>query len=73
MPEPSHVLTAMGYSSENAQSCIRFSVGRFTTEDEVETALEMIRTVLLSFSIQANCFGLEEWLGLPVESINPLL
>jgi cysteine desulfurase len=36
--EPSYVLRALGLSDEQAQSAIRFSVGRPTTRDEVEFA-----------------------------------
>ena len=38
-PEPSHVLTAMGLSREEANRSIRLSIGRFTTEEEVEHAI----------------------------------
>ena len=34
--EPSHVLQAMGVSEELAQSSLRFGLGRFNTEEEVE-------------------------------------
>jgi cysteine desulfurase len=37
-PEASHVLTGMGLSDVLAGSSLRFSVGRFTAEDEVVTA-----------------------------------
>ncbi len=40
--EASHVLTAMGILEEEALSSIRFSFGRYTTEKEVDTALELI-------------------------------
>lgn len=40
-PEPSHVLLAMGLQREAAEQCIRFSVGRFTTESEVARAAEL--------------------------------
>lgn len=37
-PEASHVLTGMGRSDVQAGSSLRFSVGRFTTESEVDRA-----------------------------------
>lgn len=38
--EASHVLKAMGLSYEDSHSCIRFSLGRFTTAEEIESTLE---------------------------------
>ena len=40
--EPSHVLLALGYSPAVAHQCVRFGLGRFTTEGEVEYALSAI-------------------------------
>ena len=40
--EPSHVLRAMGLSSEQALSTLRLSLGRFTTEAEVERTADQI-------------------------------
>ena len=37
--EPSRVLTALGLDPETAATGIRISLGRFTTEEEVETAI----------------------------------
>lgn len=39
VPEPSHVLKAIGRSVEDARSSIRFGLGRFTTEEEIVYAV----------------------------------
>jgi len=40
--EPSHVLTAIGLPAAAARASIRFSLGRHTTEFEIQAALEII-------------------------------
>jgi cysteine desulfurase len=40
--EPSYVLRAIGRNDELAHSSIRFSIGRFTTEEEIDFAIEQI-------------------------------
>lgn len=40
--EPSHVLIAMGLTEHEAQSSIRLSLGRFTTEQEITTTIQKI-------------------------------
>lgn len=41
--EPSYVLMAMGLGAQRAKSAIRFSLGRFTTEEEVDLAIGFIQ------------------------------
>ena len=44
--EPSYVLRALGLSDEMAHSSIRFSIGRFTTEQDIDEAVAEIRTAV---------------------------
>ena len=41
--EPSYVLRALGRSDELAHSSLRITIGRFTTEEEIDTAIAAIR------------------------------
>jgi cysteine desulfurase len=44
--EPSYVLRALGLSDELAHSSLRFSFGRFTSEDDVDAAVAQLRSAV---------------------------
>jgi cysteine desulfurase len=41
-PEPSHVLSALGLKVEQSRSSIRFGIGRYNSESEIDAAAEML-------------------------------
>ena len=40
--EPSHVLRAMGLDAEQARASIRFGLGRYNTEEEIDAAATVV-------------------------------
>jgi cysteine desulfurase len=51
--EPSHVLKAMNLSDSTSYSSIRFSLGKYTTKEEIEEVVETIRKVVSDLKEQA--------------------
>ncbi|MDE0013999.1 MAG: cysteine desulfurase family protein [Candidatus Poribacteria bacterium] len=45
-PQPSHVLRAIGLTKDQSESSIRFSFGRFTSNNEIEKAVLLVRETL---------------------------
>ncbi len=45
-PEPSHVLRAMGVKPALAHASLRFGLGRFTTEEEIDYAVDKVARVV---------------------------
>jgi len=44
--EPSHILLAMGISHEQAHGSLRFSLGKWTTEEDVERVLDVLPNII---------------------------
>ena len=45
-PEPSHVLLAMGLDEASARASLRFGLGRFTTPEEIDFAVESVSSAV---------------------------
>ena len=45
-PQPSHVLKAMGVADDLAKSSIRFGLGRFTTQEEIEYTIATVKKIV---------------------------
>jgi cysteine desulfurase len=54
---PSHVLTAMGLSRDDARSSLRFSLGRTTTAEEIDRALEIIPRTIAKLRAERSATG----------------
>ena len=52
IPEPSHVLGAMGLTEIQSKASIRFSFGRFTTDDDIEAAARLVLKALDTLPVE---------------------
>lgn len=50
-PEPSHVLRALGLTEAKARCCVRFGLGRTTTEEEVDYVAERVIAAIQSLRL----------------------
>jgi cysteine desulfurase len=54
---PSHVLQAMGCDASRARGAVRFSLGRFTTAEEIEHAIAAVRVAVGRLRELSPCWG----------------
>ena len=59
--EPSHVLTALGYPDEEARGSLRISLGRTTTEEEIDAAIALIPRTISSLRESASVLASMRW------------
>lgn len=52
--EPSHVLTAMGLDEVDAFSSIRFSIGKFNTQKEMDIVIDAVKSVVSNLRAMVN-------------------
>lgn len=61
--EPSHVILALGTPVELAHSSIRFSLGRETTEEEIDYTVEMLKKTVERLRAISPLFNMEKGTG----------
>ena len=61
--EPSYVLKAMGLTDEQANSTLRFGIGRFNTEAEIDYTAERLIDTVKKLRELSSAFGMERAVG----------
>lgn len=46
LPQPSHVLKAMGINDADAYASIRFSLGKYTTSEEIDATIKIVKEAI---------------------------
>jgi cysteine desulfurase len=59
-PEPSHVLLAMGLDEDMARASLRFGLGRFTTTDEIDFAIESVAAAVERLRTQTVAWSVRD-------------
>ena len=59
-PDPSHVLLGMGLSHNMAEAALRFSLGRFTTKEHIEIAIESVKAAVVVLRAESPAWQLYE-------------
>ena len=54
MPEPSHVLRAIGLTAQEASECVRIGFGRFTNEEQARQAAHLLTEAVLDHAHTAS-------------------
>jgi cysteine desulfurase len=67
--EPSYVLHALGVDDELAHTSIRFGFGRFTTEEEIDYAINLIRNKVEKLRAMSPLWEMMQE-GIDIKSIN---
>lgn len=57
LPEPSYVLQAMSLEDQLANASLRFAAGRFTTEDQIDFAIQEITAAVKKMRSEAEVFN----------------
>lgn len=55
-PDPSHVLTACGLASEFSHGSVRFSLGRMTTEEEIDHVIKVLPPIIARLRAMSTAY-----------------